>query len=275
MAKKLPEHIRMRLLALEQRLQMLCARADKLSMSLSDEAKTASPVRIMRGLEKAASALVQPVRTFLFQNYKSSGIGHSPRSGKTKGQGNRLPPKWLEKMIAATTVKLIAKAAYGDNTLIPTFEINLGGPSAGAQERTVAATLNWGGMHTGVTMRAPVNPADMLDVPEEKRAKAGAAAKRSLKKWALSGKISDKAYKAIRRGATFKGVRVTNPMNLDRNSRHAKGNNPRVHRAIHLGPQSGTWSSIPYPFFFFTTAQMTTLKNVVAEAIEQEASNGR
>jgi len=270
----LPAHIKERLRKLEQRLNEFAQQANKIEMRLNDAAKDASAVRVMRGLEKAAAALEGPIRKALLDNYNTAGIGKSPRSRHREGQGNRQPHGWLKKMIAATSVKLIAKAAYGDNTLIPTFEINLGGPSADSVQRTAAAAINYGAMHVGMTMRSPVNPADMIQVPAEERSKAGAAAKRSLKKMALKGTISKKAYNAIRRGATFEGVQVTRGMDIQRGSRRAKGKNPATNRAIFLGPEQHVWASIPYPFFYFTQAQMQTLKSTVAEAIDREVANG-
>lgn len=268
---KLPDTFVQRLRWLEQRLNDFEQAASKIQFSLSDDAKSASPSKVMRGLERAADALAGPIRQMLADNYRTSGIGNSPRSKDSGKQGNRLPHNWLKKMIAATTVKLVAKAAYGDGTLVPTFEINLGGPGAKTQERVVAASLNWGAQHVGMTMRAPVNPADMLKVPEAERAAAGAAAKRSLKKLALANTISAKAYKAVRRGATFKGVQLTRGLDVKRNSRYTK----KGGRAIHLGPAQKVWTAIPYPFFYFTPAQMTAIKNVVVSAIEQEIQNGR
>ena len=267
---RLAKETKERLTRVEERLAGFATKADQILASLGKSTDGVDPVKIIRGLEKSVAALTEPIRRALLANYQASGVGASPRSGD-KRAGTSLPRGWLKKMIQQTTVKLVVKAAYSDNTLIPVFEINLGGKTASPEERTVAASINYGAMHVGTDVREPYNPADKTRVSEEKRAAAGAAAKRSLKALAFTGRISKRALNAIRRGSHFEGVQVTKGLDVNRGTRQDKPGG----RAIHLGPQHHVWASLPYPFFYFTTTQINGFSDVVAGIIDQEITNAR
>ncbi len=265
------ELINQRLRAIQERLEGFEQSAQRVAVQMTDTAAMLSPYRLYRALEKSIPELQPVIRKQILANYRTSGLGASPRSHE-KDRGNAQPHGWLEKLVNQTTVKLISKMSKTDGAVVPIIEVTLGGTNTSGKQFEIVGALNWGAVHLKQSLREPYDPANKIRVPESVRAAAGAAAKRTLKKTAFTGSASLKALNAVRRGAVFHGVRVTKGLANPDKAFTRSGGRKKRQEAIWLGKEESAhgWAALPHPFFYFTAAQVQEIQGVMDNSIQQE-----
>lgn len=187
---------------------------------------------------REAAVKIQPlVARCLIDNWKATGLGNT-------GQMVRI----LEKTVVRAYVR-------GKKIQLKMFMAPDAGKYGKTSAFTVAGALNFGAVRLPKKVRPIVDTVTgrLFDVKE--RGTLGAKAKRTVKQFALTGKISNRARLAIERGSTLKSGRQTDPYHIGEALEYR--DNPKLGISTRLG--GGAVVIAGKQFFYLTQRQANAI----------------
>lgn len=232
------------------------AALSRLTVSMDDAAKRLAdlerlPDSVVRAIAIRAVKDLEPVaRQMLLANYDQTGLGDTGRLRSV------IARTVIEARISGRTVSIAARLPAG----VSPYE------STGSKSDfyTVAASLNFG----AVIMKRAAR--QIMDLPTGKtktgvRAPIGAKAKRTLKKIALGGDVSERARESIEQGRTARG--------LNSGAQIVGGYGVGVKKSeskTAVKMTGGATVIKPRPFYRFTAAQQAELGALFSESFVRE-----
>lgn len=210
------------------------------------------------------------VRQMLLQNYQRANLGNWTPQNRKHHKGQK-KAGWLRDMLAKVQVYPIYKVSGGFRLSGIGYRM----PDAPEDYHAASAALGFGSVHTGKAFIATFDVATGAFKGNKYRSVLGAAAKRSLKKFATIGKITKRSRTAIQKdystrlqGVVRKGVTVwERPREFgDRTKAVGRTNPDHGSKTI--------WTTRPYSYWLLEPAQIEELNRLFSETLKAELKQG-
>ena len=254
MELNLPSHIQMRLQRFEAAMRYVQQLGTRINLKFDQQLKDTEPASLILAMDRATKAVEPFIRKVIMRHYQESTLGTHTK------KANYVHTGWIKAAINQISVRMAIKPIHGTRYFLPTIKIVF--PTKVLHGHVAMASLNWGAVHAPKSVRA------VFDLPQRKvvgysnRPIVGRAAKRSLKKFAYTGKISKRAKGRIERGSKFYGTQVTPGVKLS----GPTGRKDR--KSIEIG--SGMKVRTPFPFFYFTQMDIGAISSGWNQALMKE-----
>ena len=206
------------------------------------------------------------IRQMLLQNYQRANLGNWTPQNRKHHKGQK-KAGWLRDMLAKVQVYPIYKTSGGFRLSGIGYRM----PDAPEDYHAASAALGFGSVHTGKAFIATFDVATGAFQGNKYRSLLGSSAKRSLKKFANTGKITKRSRTAIQKdystrlqGTVRKGVSVwERPREFGERTKAVGLTNPD-HGSKTI------WTTRAYPYWLLEPGQIEELNRLFSETLKSE-----
>ena len=210
------------------------------------------------------------IRQMLLQNYQRANLGNWTPQNRKHHKGQK-KAGWLRDMLAKVQVYPIYKTSGGFRLSGIGYRM----PDAPEDYHAASAALGFGSVHTGKAFIATFDVATGAFQGNKYRSLLGGSAKRSLKRFATTGKITKRSRTAIQKdystrlqGTVRKGVTVwERPREFgDRTKAIGQTNPDHGSKTI--------WTTRAYSYWLLEPGQIAELNRLFSETLKAELKQG-